>query len=136
MTDDGQPLFALSDEELLSVFRDVQVRLGGGEYISSMERFRAGGIYSAAGGWWARGRFWVADGELCATVEGQTGTMLCRRFARAADGAVYEISGSRGLVRHPYKYDLEPIPSGAHEDLDVLDVQDYIEATRKLPSPF
>ena len=110
----GEPIFQLSENELIDVFRNVQVRYKDA-YPPVSETFGEDGRYSAGGDYLQEGRFWVANGELCARVEGQTGATLCRRFGRSADGGVYEISGSRGRVIIPYKYDLSPVVSGSHQ---------------------
>jgi hypothetical protein len=114
ISEDGQPIFQLTEDELIIVFRDVQV-LHSQAYPPVAESFRAGGRYSAGGQFLDEGRFWAANGELCARVEGQTGGTLCRRFGRSPDGAIYEISGSRGNVSVPYKYNMKPIPDGTHQ---------------------
>jgi len=110
---EGEPIFQLSENELINVFRNVQVRYHDA-YPPVSETFGEDGRYSAGGEYLQEGRFWVANGELCAKVEGQTGATLCRRFGRSADGGVYEISGSRGRVTIPYKYDLSPVASVSH----------------------
>jgi hypothetical protein len=113
--EDGQPIFLLSEDELIHVFRGVEVHYNVEPAVA--EVFREGGRYSTAstsvaGVFLEEGRFWVEDGELCTSVDGQTVEPLCRRFGRDRDGAVYEIAGSRGAAIVPYRYEFRPVQEG------------------------
>jgi hypothetical protein len=118
--DEGEPIYALSDRELSSVFRNVGVSWESDDPDSrpSSEVFYEDGVYVHTGlsdiiaYYRSEGFFWIHNGQLCRrSGSGDNATPWCAPFGRSRSGAIYQLPTSPNV--RPFRYDLKPLPEDA-----------------------